>query len=125
MDAFTRHFMPKVHTEGNLMARTNFALRIVPVLLATLALVPVARAEAPKVGEVQQLPVISLALEVGSTGKEGKKVVYAPPPGWYVRGHRVECTRKAGRSSYTVSTMPQDWSAVTEDKVRESYKLLI
>lgn len=82
-------------------------------------------AQAPQVGEVQKLTVITVSMTVGGADKETKRVTYSPPPGWYVRGHSVDCTRKAGNSSYSVNTVPQDWAFVSEDKVNESYKTLI
>lgn len=82
-------------------------------------------AQAPQVGDVQRLTAITISMTVGSTDKETKKVTYTPPPGWYVRSHTVDCTRKAGNASYTVSTVPRDWGFVTEDRVKESYKTLI
>ena len=83
------------------------------------------RAEAPQVGDVQKLTVITISLQVGSTEKETKQVTYTPPPGWYVRSHSVDCTKQIGNSSFTVATVPRDWSWVSEEKVGESYKMLI
>jgi hypothetical protein len=68
------------------------------------------------------VPVITISLAVGSTGKEVKRVTYAPPPGWYVRAHRVEIKEKTGLSSYTVNTLPSDWSYLSEEQVRDTYK---
>jgi hypothetical protein len=82
-------------------------------------------AEAPQVGDVQRLTAVTISMTVGSTEKETKKVTYTPPPGWYVRSHSVECTKKAGNSSFSVNTVPQDWAFMSEDKVKESYKTLI
>ena len=82
-------------------------------------------AEAPQVGDVQRLTVITVSMTVGGAEKETKRVTYTPPPGWYVRSHSVDCTKKAGNSSFTVSTVPQDWAFLSEDKVKESYKTLI
>jgi hypothetical protein len=85
-------------------------IRIATVFLSLAALGPGrAAGQEPRVGTVQTLPVITLALNVGSTEKEEKRVVYAPPPGWHIRSHRVDCTRKYGLSSFTVSTVPADW----------------
>ncbi|MBN9121540.1 MAG: hypothetical protein J0I06_20725 [Planctomycetes bacterium] len=66
-------------------------------------------AGAPPVGTVQTLPVLSVSLAVGSTGRETKRAVYAPPPGWYVRSHRVVVTNKYGSVAYAVSTVPAGW----------------
>ena len=82
-------------------------------------------AEAPQAGDVQRLTVITISMTVGGTEKETKKVTYTPPPGWYVRSHAVDCTKKAGNSSFAVSTVPQDWAFLSEDNVKESYKALI
>jgi hypothetical protein len=82
-------------------------------------------AEAPQVGDVQRLTAVTISMTVGSTEKETKKVTYTPPPGWYVRSHSVDCTKKAGNSSFSVNTVPQDWAFVSEDNVKESYKALI
>jgi hypothetical protein len=64
---------------------------------------------APPVGTVQRLPVLSVSLSVGSTGRETKRAVYAPPPGWYVRSHRVIAANKYGAVTYAVSTVPAGW----------------
>ena len=101
------------------------SLSSVAALTAVLALAAAARAEEPEVGEVRRLQVITLSLRVGSTEKETKQVVYVPPPGWYVRAHRVDCPVKQGNSSFTVSTTPRDWNWSSESSVKESYKLLI
>jgi hypothetical protein len=86
-------------------------IRITTVLLTLAAFTPSrAAGQEPRIGTVQTLPVITLALNVGSTEKEEKRVVYAPPPGWHIRSHHVDCTRKYGLSSFTVSTVPADWS---------------
>jgi hypothetical protein len=79
----------------------------------------------PQIGQVERLSVITLALDVGSTEKETRQITYSPPPGWYVRGHTVECTHRTGHSSFTVSTVPQDWTWSSEDRIRESYKMLL
>ena len=84
-----------------------------------------AGAQAPHVGQLQKLKVITIDMQVGSTDKESKKVTYSPPPGWYVRSHVVECCVKTGNSSYSVNTVPQNWNWSSEEKVHESYKLLI
>jgi hypothetical protein len=82
-------------------------------------------AQTPKVGQVQTLTVITLPMQVGRLDSETKRVTYAPPPGWYVRGHSVTCTKKAGNTSYTVSTVPQDWNYVTEEMAHDAYKGLL
>ena len=79
----------------------------------------------PRCGEMKSVPVITISLSVGSTGKELKQVTYAPPPGWYVRAHRVEIKEKTGLSSFTVNTIPREWSYVTEDHVRDTYRGLL
>src|SRR5262245_48129558 len=91
---------------------------------AALAATP-ALAQPPRVGEVRRLPVLTVCLQVGSTERENRQVVYTPPPGWYVRSHTVDCRQKYGNCSYAVNTVPQDWSWSSEDKVRESYKVLL
>jgi hypothetical protein len=105
----------------------RFAAGTTGLLAAFLLALPAgaARAEAPSVGAVQRLTVITLSMQVGSTEKETKRVTYTPPPGWYVRGHRVDCVKKFGNSSFTVNTVPRDWTFVSEEKINESYKVLI
>ena len=93
--------------------------------LAAVLAVGGARAEQPRLGDVQKLKVITIAMQVGSTEKETKQVTYTPPPGWYVRSHRVECTTKLGNSSYSVNTVPRDWNWLSEEKVKDSYKALL
>jgi hypothetical protein len=82
-------------------------------------------AQVPHVGQIQKLKVITISMQVGSTEKENKKVTYSPPPGWYVRSHFVECTVNTGNSSFSVNTVPQNWNWSSEEKVHQSYKLLI
>jgi hypothetical protein len=72
------------------------------------------------VGTVRSLPVVSVSLAVGSTERETKRVVYAPPPGWYIRSHRVECAKKAGLSSFAVSTVPAGWHWLMDEKTMEA-----
>ena len=95
------------------------------VVVCLVALVSPCRAMAPRVGEVQRLTVITVSMQVGSTEKETKRVTYTPPPGWYVRGHAVECRAKTGHSCFTVNTVPQDWNFVSEEHVTESYRVMI
>lgn len=78
-----------------------------------------------QVGQAQQLTVLTLSMQVGSTECQTKQVAYAPPPGWYVRSHWVNCTRRAGNTSYSVNTVPQGWSYISEEQVQEAYKTLI
>ena len=99
-------------------------IRILACLAATTLSAQAAQPR-PRAGDVQKGKVISVALSAGSTGKEAKRVSYSLPPGWYVRGHEVDCKEKTGLSSFTVNTVPRDWSFVTEDQVRDSYKVMI
>jgi len=99
-----------------------FLATILAVALATPGL---AHAQGPHPGEVQRLSVITISMQVGSMEKETRQVTYTPPPGWYVRSHRVQCTRKTGNSSFSVSTVPRDWKWTSEAQVEESYKTLI
>lgn len=105
--------------------RTGIIVLSVTAALSTCSLPAVCQAHPPRPGEVRKATVITVSLAVGSTEKEVKRVTYTPPPGWYVRGHTVECKEKTGHSSFTVNTVPTDWVYVTEDQVRESYKALI
>ena len=98
----------------------------VPVaLLIAVAFSPAVQAEEPTVGEVRTRPVISLALSAGSLDKEGKRVVYAPPPGWYIRSHRVECTTKTGASSFAVNTVPADWTWDSTERTLDETKVRV
>jgi hypothetical protein len=84
-----------------------------------------ASGQPPKAGDVQRVQVVTLSMQVGSTDKETKQVTYAPPPGWYVRSHTVVCKAKQGNSSFSVNTLPQNWSWLSEERVKESYRALI
>lgn len=75
-----------------------------------------ASAREPVPGEVRTCQVVSVALSVGSLEKDGKRIVYAPPPGWYIRSHTVECKTKVGSASYAVNTVPADFSWDTTEK---------
>lgn len=106
--------------------------RLSAALLSLLALSLVVHASdetkkprPPRCGEIKSLPVITISLNVGSTGREVKRVTYAPPPGWYVRGHRVETKEKTGLSSFTVNTLPREWSYLSEEQVKETYRGLL
>src|SRR5579884_163083 len=100
--------------------------RLFAAVLAAALLRPApAAAQAPRLGEIQRLPVITIALRVGSMEKESRQVSYTPPPGWYVRSHSVECTVKYGNTSYTVNTVPQDWQWSSEEKIQDAYQYLI
>jgi hypothetical protein len=97
--------------------------RIVVTLFTAAALAPAPAMSQPVApGTVQTLPVITLSLNVGSTEKESRRVVYAPPPGWHIRSHRVECSAKTGLSSYTVNTVPADWAWSSEEAATEAAK---
>jgi hypothetical protein len=94
--------------------------------VAVLGALPAAGlGQAPKPGEVQRAQVITLSMQVGSTEKESKQIVYTPPPGWYVKSHRVHCALRTGNSSYTVNTVPRDWGWCSEARITESYRTLI
>jgi hypothetical protein len=87
--------------------------------LATLvALLPAfsAAADAPPVGTTLTLPVISASVSAGGTDRESRRAVYAPPPGWYVRSHRVVPTRKSGAVTYAVNTVPAGWAWRAEEQ---------
>jgi hypothetical protein len=88
---------------------------------AMLAPAPAATSSVPP-GTVQILPVLTVSLNVGSTEKEVRRVVYAPPPGWHIRSHRVECTSKVGLASYTVNTVPAEWAWSSDDSSAEAAK---
>lgn len=93
-----------------------------PALLA-LALSPApALAADPPVGTVRELPVVSVSLAVGSTERDTKRVVYAPPPGWYVRSHKVRVNHRAGTVTYSVSTVPAGWNWTNDERAAASGK---
>ena len=83
------------------MTRCSLIAPCVCVLTAVLPLT--GNAQVPKVGQVQTLADITLSMQVGNTDSETRRVTYAPPPGWYVRGHEVSCAKKSGNVSYSVS----------------------
>jgi hypothetical protein len=74
----------------------------------------------PAVGTVRELPVVSVSLAVGSTERDAKRVVYAPPPGWYVRSHRVRVTNRSGAVTFTVSTVPAGWQWSNDERAAVS-----
>ena len=77
---------------------------------------PGAAAADPTVGTTLTIPVASVAVSADGSGREAKRVVYAPPPGWYVRSHRVVVTRKEGAVSYAVNTVPAGWAWRAEEQ---------
>jgi len=96
------------------MIQTSFTL----VVLLTLPGVSLA-GDDPRVGATQTLPVVSVSISVGNSATESKRVIYAPPPGWYVRSHRVVTAQKRGSVSYTVNTVPAGlaWRAEEQTSV--------
>lgn len=94
-------------------------------VLIVIAFGPAARAGEPAVGEVRTRPVITLALSAGSLDREARRVVYAPPPGWYIRSHRVECTTKTGASSFAVNTVPADWAWDSTEKTLDETRVRV
>ena len=85
--------------------------RLTPVLFLLIAATHAQATEGPPpVGTVRAVPVVSVSLAVGSTEKQTKRTVYAPPPGWYVRSHRVVTGHRKGIVSYAVSTVPAGWA---------------
>jgi hypothetical protein len=90
------------------------------VVLVMLALAAPAEASEPARGTRKTLPVVSVVLNVGSTEKETRRVVYAPPPGWYVRSHEVRCVKKYGAASYTVNTVPAGWDWESDEAAGEA-----
>jgi hypothetical protein len=95
------------------------------VLAWALATPGLAQARPPRPGEIQRVVVVTISMQVGGTGKETRHVTYTPPPGWYVRSHRVDCTRRTGNCSFSVATVPRDWGWASAEKVEESYRTLI
>lgn len=89
------------------MTPDRLSVLVVPAILLVAS---PAFAREPVPGEVRTCQVVSVALSVGSLEKDAKRIVYAPPPGWYIRGHTVECKSKVGSASYAVNTVPADWS---------------
>jgi hypothetical protein len=100
--------------------------RPLPITAAifTAALFSTTTADAQPIapGTTQTVPVISVSLNVGNMEKETRRVVYAPPPGWHIRSHRVECTTRTGLASYTVNTVPADWAWSFDDAATEAAK---
>lgn len=90
-------------------------------ITAVLSLRPASATETPPpVGTVRSVPVVSVSLAVGSTEKQTKRTVYAPPPGWYVRSHRVVTTHRKGIASYSVGTVPAGWNWKVDERAAES-----
>ena len=96
------------------------ASRLTFPALLILASPAVATDAPPAVGTVRELPVVSVSLAVGSTDRDAKRVVYAPPPGWYVRSHRVAVGKRSGSVTYTVSTVPAGWQWLSDERAAAS-----
>lgn len=104
-----------------------FAARMLLAVVLTLSALTTHSATAdaptvPPVGTVQRLQVLSVSLAVGGTGYETKRAVYSPPPGWYVRSHRVVVANKYGSVNYAVSTVPAGWDWKTEEQAASAGK---
>ncbi len=96
------------------MKKTSFALAL--LLTITGHRVSHAGDNNPRVGATQTLPVVSVSISVGNSATENKRVIYAPPPGWYVRSHRVVTAQKRGSVSYAVNTVPAGWAWRAEEQ---------
>lgn len=88
-----------------------------------LALPAAASADPPAVGTVRECPVVSVSLAVGSLDRDTKRVVYAPPPGWYVRSHRVQTANRTGIVTYSVGSVPAGWNWVSDERAAASGKV--
>ena len=86
----------------SLVTRTVFVLVLVAFAAA-------ARAEEPPVGSVRELAAVSISVAAGGSDRETKRSVYTPPPGWYVRGHKVAVANRTGTVSYAVGSVPAGW----------------
>lgn len=73
-------------------------------------------ADDPPVGTTISLPVISVSLSAEGSDRDSRRAVYAPPPGWYVRSHRVVPSRKSGSVAYAVNTVPAGWAWRSEEQ---------
>lgn len=80
-------------------------------------------ADPPAVGTVRECPVVSVSLAVGSLDRDTRRVVYAPPPGWYVRSHRVGVTNRTGIVTYSVGSVPAGWNWVSDERAAASGKV--
>jgi hypothetical protein len=100
--------------------RTRLVRRL--LALAALTLTTEARGDDPAPGTARTMPVVSVAVSVGSLDRETKRVVYAPPPGWYVRSHRVVTANKHGAVTYAVNTVPSGWNWFTDERTSASSK---
>jgi hypothetical protein len=98
--------------------------RLTVLTLACLLLPTTAAAQPPKLGDVQKLSVVSVSLQSTGTREELKRVTYTPPPGWHVRSHEVRCTLRRGTTSYSVGTVPADWSSTAGERTGESFRRL-
>jgi hypothetical protein len=95
------------------------------VLTLTCLFIPAAAtAQHPRPGDVERLTVISLSLQAAGTREEAKRVTYTPPPGWHVRSHEVRCGQRRGATSFTVGTVPADWSSTADERAGESSRRL-
>lgn len=104
-------------------ARPALALLFALSAAPAVAQPPAAEPAAPAVGAVRELPVVSVSLAVGSTDKETKRAVYAPPPGWYVRSHRIVAANRTGSVTYSVGTVPAGWNWVSDERAAASGKV--
>ena len=97
---------------------------MIRMLLVTLSvpfcLPQFSEAADPPVGTTLTLPAVSVSVSADGAERDSKRGVYAPPPGWYVRSHRVVVANRAGSVSYSVSTVPAGWVWQSQDFVPTS-----
>jgi hypothetical protein len=70
----------------------------------------------PPVGTTLTLSALSVSVSADGSDRESKRGVYAPPPGWYVRSHRVVVAHRVGRVTYAVSTVPAGWAWRSQER---------
>ena len=103
--------------------RNGIGMRLVALAVGLALASPAVGGEAVPVGTVRTLPVLTVCLAVGSLGKDVKRAVYTPPPGWFIRSHRIDTLKKHGLASYTISTVPANWQWSSDEQVTEAAKV--
>ncbi len=89
-----------------------------PFTSVVLALIgsPTYAGDDPAVGTTQILQVVSVSVSADGVEKDSRRVVYAPPPGWYIRSHRVVAENRQGRVSFAVNTLPAGLRLVSDER---------
>lgn len=104
------------------MGRAMLAIWVVCVAVAGPAFGQQAKPQ--RACEQREVHAISISLKTGWRGKKEVNETYGPPPGWVIIEHRVDIKKKEGNVNYSVSTLPDKFTGISAEEVKNAYSNL-